>query len=209
MSTSGRFLSRWSRLKLAPVEAEAEKPVTASALPLDAVAAEGASPAAVDQVAPPAALPDIASLALDSDFTAFLKDEVSEGLRRQALKKLFNAPHFNVMDGLDIYIDDYSVSTPIPPELMAKMRSAAEWLADRDVKEEAAPTTEQTPQEVALASDGSSLAEGEALPADAERPVEPVPSESGAVAEGDDASPAVSVDAAPTAPVAQPVSPGR
>jgi hypothetical protein len=32
------------------------------------------------------------------------------------------------MDGLDIYIDDYSQPDPIPPEILAKLRHAREWL---------------------------------------------------------------------------------
>ena len=30
------------------------------------------------------------------------------------MKKLFSDPHFNVMDGLDTYIDDYGKPDPIP-----------------------------------------------------------------------------------------------
>lgn len=205
MSKPGRFLSRWSRLKLAPVAetgAEAEQQVPAATVPPTAAAAvEGGSPAGVDQVAEPAALPDIASLALDSDFTAFLKDEVSEGLRRQALKKLFNDPHFNVMDGLDIYIDDYSVSTPIPPELLAKLRSAAEWLADRDEKDDGGAAAESTSQQVAQTPDEQSA--GDALLPEAgttePAPTEPAPTEPSQpcpAAAGGEASP-VGVDAAP------------
>jgi hypothetical protein len=37
------------------------------------------------------------------------------------MKKLFSDPHFNVMDGLDIYIDDYSIAEPIPPSMLEKM----------------------------------------------------------------------------------------
>ena len=70
------------------------------------------------------------SLSLSSDFTAFLKEEVSEALRRKALHKLFSDPHFNQMDGLDIYIDDYSQPDPIPPEILAKLQHAREWLMD-------------------------------------------------------------------------------
>ena len=33
---------------------------------------------------------------------------VDESLKRQALRKLFADPRFNVMDGLDVYIDDYT-----------------------------------------------------------------------------------------------------
>lgn len=128
MTAPSRFLSRWSRLKLKPseaVEAKASPAIEhAEGLAVD-------TPADADTRSEPVRepLPDAATLTLESDFTAFLKEEVGEAVRRQALKKLFNDPHFNVMDGLDTYIDDYSVSTPIPPELMAKLRSAREWLA--------------------------------------------------------------------------------
>ncbi len=85
------------------------------------------------------ALPAVEDLSLASDFSAFLQEEVGEALRRQALKKLFADPHFNRMDGLDIYIDDYSVPDPIPPEVMEKLQHAAEWLAGREA---AAPAPE-------------------------------------------------------------------
>ncbi len=140
---SGGFLSRWSRRKLAAVaQAEAVVPVAGeSPAPLRSEAADPLSvvPAAPDGAASAetlagaaaeAGLPPVESLSLSSDFTAFLKDEVSEALRRKALHKLFSDPHFNHMDGLDIYIDDYSRPDPIPPEILAKLQHAREWLAD-------------------------------------------------------------------------------
>ena len=147
---SGGFLDRWSRRKLAsagkalladaPVTGEASAPVAQDGLvpagPRPALAAEAgaetASPSAVE-----AQLPAIEELTLASDFTAFLKDEVSEALRRKALQKLFADPHFNRMDGLDIYIDDYSLPDPIPPEAMAKLKSAREWLMANEAEVEA------------------------------------------------------------------------
>ena len=148
---SGGFLDRWSRRKLAsagkalladaPVTGEASAPVAQDvrvpAGPRPAPAAEAgvetAAPSAVE-----AQLPAVEELTLASDFTAFLKDEVSEALRRKALQKLFADPHFNRMDGLDIYIDDYSLPDPIPPEAMAKLKSAREWLMANEVDTEAA-----------------------------------------------------------------------
>ena len=140
---SGGFLSRWSRRKLAAVaQAEAVVPVAGeSPAPLRSEAADPLSvvPAAPDGAASAemlagaaaeAGLPPVESLSLSSDFTAFLKDEVSEALRRKALHKLFSDPHFNQMDGLDIYIDDHSRPDPIPPEILAKLQHAREWLAD-------------------------------------------------------------------------------
>jgi hypothetical protein len=40
------------------------------------------------------------------------------------MKKLFSDPHFNVMDRLDTYIDDYGKPDPIPPEMLRKLVSA-------------------------------------------------------------------------------------
>ena len=37
------------------------------------------------------------------------------------MKKLFSDPHFNVMDGLDTYIDDYGKPDPIPPSMLRQM----------------------------------------------------------------------------------------
>ena len=140
---SGGFLSRWSRRKLAAVaQAEAEPSVAGESpaalqsgatepLAVAPAAPEGAAEAgALPGGAGEASLPPVESLSLSSDFTAFLKEEVSEALRRKALHKLFSDPHFNQMDGLDIYIDDYSRPDPIPPEILAKLQHAREWLAD-------------------------------------------------------------------------------
>jgi hypothetical protein len=66
----------------------------------------------------------VESLTPESDFTPFMKPEVDEGLKRQALKTLFSDPRFNVMDGLDVYIDDYSKTTPIPPDLVRELVQA-------------------------------------------------------------------------------------
>lgn len=136
---SGGFLARWSRRKLAAaVQAAVESPVA-----IEQPTALAPGPAAAAQVVPGAAdaaaeaapgagveagLPAVESLSLSSDFSAFLKEEVSEALRRKALQKLFSDPHFNRMDGLDIYIDDYSQPDPIPPEILAKLQHAREWL---------------------------------------------------------------------------------
>ena len=46
---------------------------------------------------------------------------VDPGVRREALKVLLRDPRFNVMDGLDVYIDDYSKPDPLPPEWLAQM----------------------------------------------------------------------------------------
>ncbi len=59
-------------------------------------------------------LADVALLTRDSDYTRFVAPGVDTGVKNAALKKLFSDPHFNVMDGLDTYIDDYGMPDPLP-----------------------------------------------------------------------------------------------
>ena len=109
----GFSLSRWSRRKLDATRdtlpAAATTP-TATAAP--APTATGTTPAPIE-------LPPVESLTFDSDFTAFLRPEVDADLKRAALKQLFRDPRFNVMDGLDTYIDDYTKADPIPSDMLA------------------------------------------------------------------------------------------
>ena len=108
------FLRRWSRLKReSPAEAAQAEPAAAS-------------PAAV----PAAPLPAVDGLEMSSDFLPFMQGEVAEGLRRAALQKLFAAEHFNVMDGLDVYIDDYNKFEPIGEEMLRQLMQAPGLLND-------------------------------------------------------------------------------
>src|SRR2546430_2589068 len=110
-------LSRWSRRKLA---AAAEAPAPA---PASAPAVVPAPATAPGVLAPSAALelPPVESLTFDSDFTAFLQPGVDDKVKRAALKQLFRDPRFNIMDGLDTYIDDYTKADPIPPDIVADL----------------------------------------------------------------------------------------
>lgn len=109
------FFTRWTRLKKEAREQPAEKPQP--------------KPEAVDPKAPPPELPSLDKLTFDSDFRGFFHPKVNEDMRRAALKKLFSDPHFNVMDGLDVYIDDYSKSEPIPAAMLAQLKQAQKILA--------------------------------------------------------------------------------
>jgi hypothetical protein len=122
--SEGLSLRRWSQRKLA---AAREKNVPGTAANPVAAPATVAATAPVD-VAPPAAaptsattLPPVESLTIDSDFTPFFQPKVGEALRRQALKQLFRDPQFNVMDGLDVYVGDYSLPDPIAPDIVRQM----------------------------------------------------------------------------------------
>jgi len=135
MSGDDGFLSRWSRRKAQVREGAAvapEAPVRAPAepAPVPAVAASVASaPAPVpaspeEPAAPLPTMDDVARLTRSSDFSAYLAHGVDEDVKRAAMKKLFSDPRYNVMDGLDVYIDDYTQTTPIPPALLRKMAQA-------------------------------------------------------------------------------------
>jgi hypothetical protein len=56
---------------------------------------------------------DVAQLTPAADFSRFVAPGVDAQVKNAAMKKLFADPHFNVMDGLDIYIDDYTKPDPI------------------------------------------------------------------------------------------------
>ena len=56
----------------------------------------------------PLELPPIESLDDDSDYSMFMSPEVDEGLKKIALRKLFKAPFFNVVDGLNDYDEDFT-----------------------------------------------------------------------------------------------------
>ena len=126
------FLARWSRRKLNAEKTESgPKAGVAAAAP-----AAGAPTGIAPQTAAP--LPSVDTLqGLVSDYTEFLNPQVDENLRRAALKKLFQDPHFNVMDGLDTYIDDYSKPDPIP-EAMLRTLEHAKGLLFPEEKEDAA-----------------------------------------------------------------------
>ena len=78
------------------------------------------------------------------------------------MKKLFADPHFNVMDGLDIYIDDYSKSDPIPESMLRQMASA-KFLKLFDEDEEDAGTNGElsapAPRENANKPTGETMAQ--------------------------------------------------
>lgn len=125
------FLGRWSRRKqdqragvpldepvLAP---SADTPV----VPVVPVAPQGTQPVAPSAPeAPPLTLADAQALTLESDFAPFIARGVAPEVKNAALKTLFADPHFNVMDGLDIYIDDYTKPSPLPLSVLRQMVSA-------------------------------------------------------------------------------------
>ena len=132
------FLGRWARRKTDVLQGKpvAESPVVVPRTPVAADAGSrslplpstpaGDTPAATtaDAEAPALSLDDVKLLTKDSDFAPYMAPSVDTGVRNAAMKKLFSDPHFNVMDGLDIYIDDYSIADPIPESMLRQMVSS-------------------------------------------------------------------------------------
>jgi len=108
------FLSRWSKRKAGKLDDPVEQPKEVAKSP---------EPPSVEEAAPPpVSLEDVEKIdRFDPDFSAFMKPDVDPAVQQAALKKMFTDPHFNVMDGLDIYIDDYSKPDPLPPGMLERM----------------------------------------------------------------------------------------
>ena len=139
------FLSRWSRRKVQAREEAREgvvpEPAMPRAAPVQAPAATAPQPVAPASptptpnprptqlpaeakstaAAPPPTLEEVSRLTRESDYSRFVGQGVDPGVKNAALRKLFTDPHFNVMDGLDIYIDDYNTPDPLPAGMLEKM----------------------------------------------------------------------------------------
>ena len=160
------FFSRWSKRKLAdpsapegPADADqATQAVAVTNLPTNTARVESqiSNPSndAIDGAKQPetayhsgslptdhptqaAPLPIIASLNPQSDFSPFMAKDVDPKLRNEAMKLLFTDPHYNVMDRLDIYIDDYNKPDPLPPEWLKNMNQSKTLRLFDDDEEEA------------------------------------------------------------------------
>jgi len=184
-------LKRWSRRKLEAARAQTPPPRDAPPEPVAAAApppqpGQAAGPVPQNTNAP---LPSIESLTIDSEFSAFFKPGVAETTKRAALKQLFRDPRFNIMDGLDVYIDDYTKPDPISPEMMKQLLHTrhifnppkTEVNAEGHVVDVVEPTEQAEPEAspgaaAAIAiSDGTGDANPGSLPGAVDESAEPDP----------------------------------
>ncbi len=126
MSGEGQgFFSRWSQRKAEVRQAEAAQkapplpPAAADAAPL--AQADAKPPSTEPAPADAPTLADVQSLETGQEVSRFMQRGVDPQVKNAAMKKLFADPHFNVMDGLDTYIDDYSQPDPIPPAMLRQL----------------------------------------------------------------------------------------
>jgi hypothetical protein len=138
MNDDAGFLSRWSRRKVQARQGAAleeppvpvDDPVVAAVPAAEAATALStqsvdATPAAAEPRPAPPTLADVQALTRESDFSSFVAPGVDGEVKNAALKKLFTDPRYNVMDGLDTYIDDYSKPDPLPASMLRQMAQAA------------------------------------------------------------------------------------
>ena len=190
----GGFLSRWARRKAqarqgmvvddaAAPTAVAHASLPPSPPPDSASAVSGPKTTAIAATAPVQAptpdsatlpqgptLEDARALTTASDFSRFVQPAVSAEVRNTALKTLFTDPRFNVMDGLDIYIDDYNKFEPIPPAMLRRMTQSQVLNLFDDELETARgaahgtppdPRTDAVPETVSLAGPDPAAATAE------------------------------------------------
>ena len=135
-----------------PAAAGAQVPVGQSvAAPHTGAGSQSATPAEPSSPPPPPTLDDVAKLTTDSDYSAFAARTVDSRVRNAAMRKLFAGdPHFNLMDGLDVYIDDYSVGEPIPQSMLRQMVQARSLgLLDDELVDQDKPPSAELPTELA------------------------------------------------------------
>ena len=108
MNSASSFLRRWSQRKL---ESAVHQAVSA--------------PQAVQSQAPQLqTLPEVASLGFDADFSPFMQPGVDAEMRRTALRNLFMSDHYRAMDGLDVYVEDYSRPALLSSDLLQTLEHA-------------------------------------------------------------------------------------
>ncbi|MFN5027740.1 MAG: DUF3306 domain-containing protein [Burkholderiales bacterium] len=168
---SDGFFSRWAKRKQ-DVAAANEKVIaaapdsvpTASVTTINNVGKDAAAKPAMNGAADGEAqpLPSIESLTADSDFAPFMAKDVAPDMRNQAMKKLFTDPHYNVMDGLDIYIDDYGKPDPLPEGWLQLMNQSKTLHLFETAEEEAARLGKATVVERARVENAATAQSGNA-----------------------------------------------
>ncbi|HSV36534.1 MAG TPA: DUF3306 domain-containing protein [Ramlibacter sp.] len=157
------FLGRWSRRKLDTKEGREVEAEPVEALPTAEPPTQPVAPAP-----PPPTLEDVKALTPESDFTRFAARDVTPDVKNAAMKKLFTDPRYNVMDGMDVYIDDYARPDPLPDAMLRQLASAKFLgLFDEKKPEEAAAPPAR---DVADNPKAQSVAQSQSAPAEVPEP---------------------------------------
>ena len=154
-------LSRWSRRKQQTAEAT-EKEDVALELKEQALreneiqespGEDQQQSEAQDPVLSDADMEPVEELTENSDFSKFMSPGVSDELRNLALRKMFQAPSFNIRDGLDEYDEDYTSFEKLGDIVTADMRHQMEMEAKRKLEAEEKEVAGAEPDKQDLDSD--------------------------------------------------------
>jgi hypothetical protein len=126
MNSASSFLRRWSQRKLE--------------------SAAGAAGPAPETSVVPIAVPETEALDFNADFSAFMQQGVDADTRRQALRKLFMTDHYRAMDGLDVYVEDYSRPALLSSDLLQTL-DHAQALLQKTQESVAEAAAEQLPDQ--------------------------------------------------------------
>ena len=151
------FFSRWSRRKALQQEETDQLTISEGAgqedeLPV--VSEEEEAPALTDDDMPP-----LETLGEDDSYSGFLSPEVSEKLRKVALRQLFHGAGFNIRDGLDDYDEDFTIFKPLGDIITADMRHREEML-ERKAKEALARKNEDSDDSITAIAEKDEADEG-------------------------------------------------
>ncbi|WP_161598986.1 DUF3306 domain-containing protein [Aidingimonas lacisalsi] len=149
-------LSRWSRRKRRQPDDDVPAPEVSEydAMPLaEELSGEEHDQPSASSSPPPEpgsldhTLPDPDDLPPGSDIKAFLVPGVSAGLRKRALRRLYQAPHYQMRDGLDDYDDDYRQRLkPLAQEVASRLRRWSDKL-EESVQSTQDESSSQSPSE--------------------------------------------------------------
>lgn len=172
------FLSRWARRKRiarsgADPDAPPEEPGAAGE-PAAAPQAADAAPAAQDGQAAELSdedMPPVESIDENTDMSGFFSPQVSQAVKKAALRKFFHSPAFNVVDGLDDYDDDFRSFAALGDIVTSDMRGQMEREAEHAREAAAEKGGDAAPQaaEQPRAGNMSEAAVEDTPPGDEER----------------------------------------
>ena len=147
--TEEPILTRWSRRKQLAAQSKIEEQKLDGEPP---ITSEVTTPEVIEYKTD-ADMPPIESINEQSNLSDFFSPKVSEALRKQAFRKLFHLPAYNITDGLNDYDEDYTQFTSLGDIVTAEMRhqikqEAIRALGVADSEEESAQenTTTQAEQ---------------------------------------------------------------
>jgi len=144
-------LSRWSRRKSQTTEEikkedlalEIEERELAQNETQEALSEDQSQDVLQEPVLGDADMEPVESLTENSDFSRFMSPGVSDELRNLALRKMFQAPLFNIRDGLDEYDEDYTTFEKLGDIITADMRHQMEVEAEEKLNMEAKAISEE------------------------------------------------------------------